>query len=189
MPILHLLAGPNGAGKSTFVARILEPVTRLPFINADVIAAERWPDAQASHAYEASRAAALERDRRLVARESFITETVFSHPSKLDLVEVAVSRGYIVHLHVIMVPADVAVRRVSERVQYDAGHDVPEDKIRQRYERLWSLVALARGRADRTDFYDNSLAERPFRHIAEYQNGLTIGTPSWPEWTPHALTV
>lgn len=187
MPILHLLAGPNGVGKSTFVARILEPVTHLPFINADVIAAERWPNAQAAHAYEASRAATLERNRRLAARDSFITETVFSHPSKLDLVDVAAARGYIVHLHVIMLPADVAVRRVSERVQYDAGHDVPEEKIRQRYERLWSLIAIARSRADRADFYDNSLAERPFRHVAEYQNGLAIGEPSWPEWTPLTL--
>ena len=55
-PVLHLLAGPNGAGKTTFVADILQPITRLPFVNADVIAADLWPDAQAEHAYDASRA-------------------------------------------------------------------------------------------------------------------------------------
>jgi len=45
-PVLHLLAGPNGSGKSTFVAEVLQEVTHLPFVNADVIAAHRWPDAQ-----------------------------------------------------------------------------------------------------------------------------------------------
>jgi len=42
--VLHVLAGPNGAGKSTFVNRVLQPVNHLPFIDAGVIAAERWPE-------------------------------------------------------------------------------------------------------------------------------------------------
>ncbi|WP_244301061.1 AAA family ATPase [Leucobacter insecticola] len=82
MPVIHILAGPNGSGKSTFVDRVLRPATNLPFVNADVIAAERWPDAQATHAYEASRAAAEERTQLLLTKRSFITKTVFSHPSK-----------------------------------------------------------------------------------------------------------
>jgi predicted ABC-type ATPase len=40
---------------------------------------------QAEHAYDASRAAAEERLRLMAERPSFITETVFSHPSKVDL--------------------------------------------------------------------------------------------------------
>ena len=168
MPILHLLAGPNGAGKSTYADRILQPVTRLPLVNADVIAAE-------------------ERARLLTAGTSFITETVFSHPSKLELVDDALARGYLVHLHVILLPVDVAVLRVAERVELDGGHVVPEAKIRARYERLWPLVAQARLRADRTEFFDNSTAHRPFHRVAEYQRGLLIGEPAWPIWTPTAL--
>lgn len=188
MPILHLLAGPNGAGKSTYVARLLQPVTHLPFVNADVIAAACWPDAQSERAYEASRAAADERARLLAADKSFITETVFSHPSKLELVDVALARGYLVHLHVILLPVEVAVSRVAERVQHDGGHDVPEVKIRERYERLWDLVAQARKSADRAEFFDNSTAKHPFRRIAEYQHGRLIGDPEWPVWTPAVLT-
>ena len=188
MPILHLLAGPNGSGKSTYVAHLLQPVTHLPFVNADVIAARRWPDAQSAHAYEASRAAADQRARLLAEGKSFITETVFSHPSKLELVDVALARGYLVHLHVILLPVDVAVNRVAERVQHDRGHDVPEQKVRERYERLWGLIAQARTRVDRAEFFDNSTAKRPFRRVAEYQNGLLIGDPEWPAWTPAALT-
>lgn len=74
-PVLHVLAGPNGAGKSTFVHRVLVPVTRLPFINADEIAAERWPGEEAEHAYAASEAAAGARSELLEQRSSFITET------------------------------------------------------------------------------------------------------------------
>src|SRR5699024_8596455 len=107
----------NGAGKSTFASRVLQPITHLEFVNADLIAAERWPDAPMEHAYEASRAAAVERDRLLAARRSFMTETVFSHPSKVDLVDQAAGLGYLVHLHVILVPVDLAVLRVADRVQ------------------------------------------------------------------------
>lgn len=187
MPLLHLVAGPNGSGKSTYVERILQPVTLLPFVNADLIAAERWPEAQVKHAYEASRAAAEERLQLLADGQSFITETVFSHPSKLGLIREAHLRGYLVHLHVMLLPIDAAVNRVAERVQH-GGHDVPEQKIRERHARLWDLIADARSVADRAEFFDNSSAKRPFRRVAEYERGRIVGEPGWPVWAPATLT-
>jgi predicted ABC-type ATPase len=186
-PILHVLAGPNGAGKSTFVARVLQPVTHLPFVNADEIAHERWPGEELEHAYHASRAAADERRRRLAAGESFITETVFSHHSKVALVTQAVALGYLVNLHVILIPAELAVQRVAERVRR-GGHLVPEDKIRSRYARLLKLVVDARALADRSTVYDNSVAKEPFRVMATYERGRLIGEANWPAWTPTVLT-
>lgn len=186
MPVLHLLAGPNGAGKSTYVAQVLQPEIHLPFINADEIAVQKWPDAQAKHAYAAAQMAAAERRRLLAGRESFITETVFSHPSKVDLVDQASHSKYLVHLHVILVPVDLAVARVSDRVRR-GGHDVPEQKIRTRYDRLWALLADARVRADRTEFLDNSRAAAPFRPVAGFEHGHVVGEPHWPIWTPAAL--
>jgi predicted ABC-type ATPase len=182
-PVLHLLGGPNGSGKSTFVDRVLTPVTHLPFVNADLIAAERWPDRPIAHAYDAARAAAAERQRFLTNRASFIAETVFSHPSKVDLVTQAIGLGYVVHLHVMLVPVELSVSRVAERVRR-GGHEVPEAKIRERYERLWPLVAEARATADRTSFYDNSGARTPFRVVATYERGREVGTPQWPRWAP-----
>jgi predicted ABC-type ATPase len=187
VPVLHLLAGPNGSGKSTYVTRLQQPITHLPFVNAHVIAAERWPESQAEHAYDASRVAAEERTALLAARRSFITETVFSHPSKLELVDEAITLGYIVHLHVILVPVEVSVNRVAGRV-LAGGHDVPEQKIRDRYDRLWDLIAKARTVADRTEIFDNSSARRPFRRVAAYEHGLALGEPNWPAWAPTALT-
>lgn len=185
-PVLHLLAGPNGAGKSTFVAEILQPATHLEFVNADLIAAQRWPDSQAEHAYEASRAAAQERVRLMEVRRSFITETVFSHPSKVALVSDAVALGYLVHLHVVLIPSSLPVARVAGRVA-QGGHDVPETKVRERFERLWALVAQARDLAGRATFYDNSRASRPFRVVADYERGRLIGRAAWPPWTAEAL--
>ncbi|MBM7516023.1 AAA family ATPase [Nocardioides nitrophenolicus] len=185
-PVLHLLAGPNGAGKSTFVVHYLQPVTHLPFVNADVIAAERWPGEELEHAYDASRAAAEQRQTMIAARRSFISETVFSHPSKVDLVAQATAHGYLVHLHVIMVAADTPVERVRRRVRA-GGHDVPAAKVRERYARLWDLVATARRLADRTTCYDNSSLATPFRVVASYERGRLVGSADWPAWTPAPL--
>ena len=92
-PALHVLAGPNGAGKTTFIERVLRPTTGLGVVNADRIAADTWPGAEREHAYEASRLAADQRAHLLTERHSFITETVFSHASKLDLVDRACATG------------------------------------------------------------------------------------------------
>lgn len=185
-PVLHLMAGPNGAGKSTFVERLLQPVTKLPFVNADLIAAERWPEAQAEHAYEAARLAEAQRRQMLEAGESFISATVFSHPSKVGLIERAQAAGFLVHLYVVLVPVDLTVQRVSERVRR-GGHAVPEHKIRERHERLWGLIAQARRVADQAKFYDNSSARRPYRKVATYLDGRLKDPARWPQWAPEIL--
>src|SRR5882672_5897919 len=87
---LDLVVGPNGAGKSTFVELTLAPL--LPgsaFVNADEIAKQRWPKDPASHAYQAARVAAETRAKLIELGASFIAETVFSHPSKLELIHFA----------------------------------------------------------------------------------------------------
>ncbi|WP_029145576.1 zeta toxin family protein [Microbacterium luticocti] len=186
MPVLHLLAGPDGSGKSTYVERILQPVTHLPFVNASIIAAERWSDSAAEHAYEASRVATAECSRLMAAGVSFITETVFSHPSKVEFVEDALAHDYLVQLHVMLVPVELSVTRVADRIAH-GGHAVPEQKIRERHARLWDLVARARALADRTEFFENSAASTPFRRVAVYEHGMPVGTASWPAWAPAVL--
>jgi predicted ABC-type ATPase len=186
-PVLHVLAGPNGSGKSTFVREVLGPVTHLPFINTDEIAAERWPGEEEQHAYDASQAAAEARQQAIADRRSFITETVFSHPSKVDLIGQGLGAGYLVELHVMLVPENLAVARVEHRVAL-GGHTVPEDKIRQRYRRLWELIALARQIVNRVTFYDNTTSDEPFKAVAVYERGQLVGTPVWPTWAPPEIT-
>ena len=180
---LHLVIGPNGSGKTTFVAEFL--ALELPgyaYVNADEIAKARWPADPAAHAYEAARVAAETRAHLIASGRSLIAETVFSHPSKLDLIRSAQEAGYEVVLHVMLVPEELAVRRVAYRVQA-GGHDVPEHKIRERYHRLWRLVAHAIPLAERAVVYDNSRSAGPVK-IAEFFGGLPIGAATWPKWAP-----
>jgi predicted ABC-type ATPase len=183
---LHLVVGPNGSGKTTFVEEFLAlELPRYAYVNADEIAKARWPADAAAHSYEAARVAAETRAHLIASGRPFIAETVFSHRSKLDLVRSAQAAGYQVVLHVMLVPEGLAVRRVAYRVQA-GGHDVPERKIRERYRRLWSLVAQAVSMADRAVLYDNSRRTGPVK-IAEFFGGLSIGAATWPEWAPEPM--
>lgn len=186
MDRLDLVVGPNGAGKSTFIALTLAPL--LPgslVVNADEIARQRWPEDPASHSYDAARIAADTRVKLIELGRSFVAETVFSHPSKLDLVKAARTAGFTVVLHVLVIPEDLAVQRVRHRVQA-GGHDVAEVKIRQRHRRLWALVAEAIALSDLATVYDNSRLRGP-RIVARLSGGLTVGAPDWPTWAPEIL--
>jgi predicted ABC-type ATPase len=183
---LHVVAGPNGSGKTTFVTEFLaRELPGYPCVNADEIAKTRWSSDPAAHAYEAARVAAETRAHLIARGRSFIAETVFSHPSKLDLIRSARQAGYHVVLHAMLAPEKLAVRRVAYRVQ-SGGHDVPEPKIRERYRRLWPLVAQAISLADRAVVYDNSRAVGPVE-VADFYGGLAIGAAAWPGWTPEPL--
>lgn len=183
---LDLVVGPNGAGKTTFVDLRLAPLLPgAPFVNADVIARDRWPDSPEEHSYEAARIAATIRDTLIEQGESFIAETVFSHPSKLDLIDRARRAGYVVILHVVLVPVEISVARVAERV-LEGGHRVPEDKIRERFDRLWPLVSEAISRVDHATVYDNT-APDVTRIVARYADGDKVGATAWPGWAPADL--
>lgn len=184
-PTLHVIAGPNGAGKSTFQQLVLAPST-LEFVNADIIAERMWPGQETEHAYEAAALAAAHRDAFLAAGISFVTETVFSHESKIDLVATASYLGYVVYLYVILVPEQQAVDRVALRAEL-GGHDVPEDKIRSRHQRLWGHVAEAIKIADESRVYDNSRPEAPFVSVATFYAGMRIDPCQWPPWAPPEL--
>lgn len=185
-PVLYVIAGPNGAGKTTFYNRVLRPVTHLPFVNADLIAAELDPAGGPGAAYEAAGVAAADRAHRIASGQSFATETLFSHPSKLALLEGARDAGYRIHLHVIVVPVELAVARVALRAA-QGGHDVPEEKVRARYIRLFDLVAAGIHVTDETRVYDNSRATTPFRTVATFLDGELVAGARWPAWLPAAL--
>lgn len=187
MSRLDLVVGPNGAGKSTFVRFVLAPQRPgVPFVNADVLAAQRWPDPDEAvqHAVEASQMAERAREQLLAQGREFIAETVASHPSKVDLVAQAKQAGYYVHVHVLLATEDQVVHRVRRRVDA-GGHDVPEDKIRGRYQRLWPNVAAMVAIADTVEVFDNS-SDGP-RTVALFISGEQVGQAHWPHWAPKTL--
>ncbi len=125
---LWLLAGGNGAGKSTFYRTRLEPLG-LPFVNADVLAKQLYPEQPEQHSYEAAKIAKGMRTQLLQKGRAFCFETVFSHPSKIDFVAKAKVIGYdivLVFIHLDLASLNQA--RVAQRVS-DGGHHVPEEKV------------------------------------------------------------
>jgi predicted ABC-type ATPase len=184
---LDLVVGPNGAGKSTFVRLILAPaVPGTFFVNPDAIAVARWPEDPEAHGYEAMTVAVETRSALIASGVDFIAESVFSHESKLDLIREARDAGYYVAMHVLLVPEEIAVSRVEHRV-LDGGHGVPEEKVRARYQRLWSLVGEAITVAHSATVWDNSLRDGA-SVVATFANGIVFGRPAWPSWTPKPLT-
>ncbi len=183
MPVLHLVVGPNGAGKTTFYEHVLQPATRLPFINADRIAAALWPGDEEAHGLEAAHHAESQRDQAVAAGRSIIAETVFSHPSKLDFIRRATAAGYMTTMHVIMIPEDLAVMRTQLRAEH-GGHTVPEDRVRARYRRLWANVTAAIPLVDEAIFYDNTRAKTPFVEVAHFRRHVADRPPTWPACSP-----
>lgn len=173
-PLLWVIAGPNGAGKTTCYEEVVRPRLQAEFVNADRIAASLWPDDAGRHAYEAAALAAKRRTELVEKRVSFVTETVFSHSSKLDLMRNARDAGYQIWLTVVCLEnAELAVRRVADRVA-SGGHDVPEQKIRERYERITDNVRVGVGPADRALVLDNSDPTRPLRSILTFHGGTLV---------------
>jgi len=105
---------------------------------------------------------------------------------ELELIDTAHAAAFTVVLHALLIPEELAVQRVRHRVNA-GGHDVPEDKIRQRYQRLWALVATAITRCDSATVFDNSALKGP-RIVAQMSGGQLIGAPTWPAWSPQVLS-
>lgn len=187
-PILWLVGGPNGAGKSTYYRREIAPRFKAPFINADVIAARHWPQDAEAHSYEAAKLAEAERQTCLRERRSFVAETVFSHPSKLELLHQARAGGFEVWLSYInLVSANLSAMRVADRVTR-GGHNVPLDKIAARYARVRELMAHAVLLADKAWVLDNSRLGEPYRLILLLEQGQVIQrATSIPAWAKNLL--
>lgn len=174
-PTVILLVGGNGAGKSTFYQTYLAP-RRIPFLNADVLAREMWPDDPEVHSYEAMRLVERSRHLALAQKRSFCFETVFSHPSKLDFIREAKRAGYTVEVYAIhLASAELNRLRVEQRI-LAGGHSVPAAKIAPRIERSIEQLIRAIPIVDQTVLVDNSRVNEPFRVQARFQGGVLISS-------------
>jgi predicted ABC-type ATPase len=180
---MFILAGPNGAGKSTLYDTVIKDNVKAPFFNADLIQKEELKDQSMNGAYEAAKIAEERRQASLTNKKSFVTESTFSHPSKLQLIDEAKEAGFrVVLYHVNVRSPNLSVARVAERVK-EGGHNVPEEKIRARYERNQSLIKQAATKSDRAFIYDNSVLNKPPTLAMSMKNGvvdrLAESVPAW----------
>lgn len=185
-PVLYLFAGPNGSGKSTlqrFLSRRFPAMAALEFVNADDIAKGLGGTDSPQRAEQARLAADARRAELLQAKMSFCSETVFSHESKIELVEQARRAGFKVYLLVVCVESpDLAELRVGQRIQR-GGHPVPANKIRERFPRALKNLETAMTIADCCLVVDNSAILALPRLLLALESGkLVRESADMPPW-------
>ncbi len=159
------------------------------FVNADLYEAEHlqhMPD-PALRSEAARRWADARREALIDEGVSFVSETVFSHPSKLATMLRARERGFIVVLIVVCLDdVEQLIARVAHRVQH-GGHSVPRERILARYPRTLQCLTEATPLADAAFFYDSTT---PHRLIASAERGrTTLYNPPPPQWAQKILNL
>ena len=135
----------------------------------------------AVNSYVAATVADFLRHQLLAAGVSFTFESVMSHRSKLDFLQLAAAKGYRTYLYYIATetPA-VNVARVSNRVS-KGGHGVSTEKIVSRYAKSLALLVETMQAVNRAYLFDNSGAA--IWWFAEYEpKKLTIIGQDIPAW-------
>jgi len=150
-PTVLVFAGPNGSGKST--------VTKAYTVSGIYINADDIKQFRGCTDLEAAQEAELLRETLLDSRKDFTFETVLSTPRNLILLDKAKKAGYYIKsVFVLTADAELNVMRVKTRVQ-TGGHDVPEDKIRNRYVKSLKMVSKLALLCDELAVFDNT--DRP----------------------------
>lgn len=139
--------------------------------------------------YVAAAIAEFIRKRLMDMKWSFSFETAMSHPSKCELLQHGQQLGYRTYLYYVAT-ADplINISRVKVRV-LQGGHNVPEDKIRDRYARSLSLLLDAMKNSHRAYIFDNSNDHERIKWLAELNDDseLEIKAQLIPAWFQHAV--
>ncbi len=112
----------------------------------------------------------LIRHELIVTKKSFSFETVFSHPSKLDLIAFAKQNNYKVYLYFIGTESPLMnLERVKDRVR-KGGHPVEDEKVEKRYFLTMGLLTDMIKMVDETYLWDNSGIEH--KYLGNIKNGF-----------------
>ncbi len=133
-------------------------------------------------AYLASVVSDFIRHELLAGGVSFTFETVMSSVDKIEFLRKAQDQGYRTYLYFVATDdPEINLARVRQRV-LEGGHDVPPDKVVERYYRSIELLDDAVAASNRAYIFDNSGAQH--RWIAEVTDGeeLAIHTDRLPAW-------
>jgi predicted ABC-type ATPase len=194
-PRIYVLAGTNGAGKSSIAGAMLLR-QRVEYFNPDE-AARRILAANPGISQTQANGAAWHEGKRLLERAiaerlGFAFETTLAGRTITALLERAASRGFEVRIwYVGLNGPELHIARVRARVA-KGGHDIPEPRIRERYDasRL-NLIRLLPSLSELW-VYDNSkdadpdagVAPEP-RLVLHVRHGAVVGprdlalTPEW----------
>jgi len=159
-PKLLIVAGPNGSGKTSVTNKILkhEWMAGCEYINPDNIARDMFGNWNSPEAVmKAVRYATDMREKCIANGRSLIFETVLSAPDKISFIQQAKMKDYFIRLFFIGTNnPKINAARIAQRVM-DGGHDVPIQKIINRYYKSIANCSLLVPVVDRLYVYDNSV--------------------------------
>lgn len=113
-------------------------------------------DGHEPDSYFASALVEAIREHLTASKVSHTFETVMSHPSKVEALQRAQQAGFRTYLYFVATrSSEINVARVAARYR-QGGHPVPEEKIRERYQRSLELLAAAVKASNRAFLFDNS---------------------------------
>lgn len=122
------------------------------------------------------------RHKFLENRMSFTFETVMSSTDKVALLAKAQALGFRTYLYYVSTEdPQINISRVSNRVNL-GGHNVPQDKIVQRYYRSLDLLFEAIKYSNRVYLFDNSGVSKRFVASIEEGKVIDIQIDTLPEW-------
>lgn len=164
-PRIYVLAGVNGAGKSS-VGGAMFAVAGQEFYNPD-FAAQEFLAASPEISQEEANARAWHEGRRLletsiITRQDFAFETTLGGNTITRLLMEAAKAGTEVRIwYVGLESVELHIARVRTRVA-QGGHDIPEAKIRERYDHSrWNLIDLLPNLAE-LKVFDNTAESEPW---------------------------
>lgn len=184
-----MLAGPNGAGKSTVLGAAVG-AAQLEFYNPDVAAAKvRRQHPEVGQEQANSFAWQVMRDHLAAAakdHETYAFETTLGGKTITSLLSGAVDDGMDVYVWYIgLDSADHCISRVRARVAA-GGHDIPEDRVRERYDSSRANLARLAPELKLLKVFDNSEDGEPDPKLLLHAvNGylVNIRDPvTLPEW-------
>jgi predicted ABC-type ATPase len=199
-PCIYVLAGTNGAGKSSIGGAMFlhqgaeyfnpdEAATRILSQNPGI--------SQTRANSEAWRQGKRLLERAIMERRYFALETTLGGTTIPDLLGAALSAGIDVRIwYVGLQSPELHIARVRARVRR-GGHDIPDAKIRERYDRSRLNLIRLLPRLAELMVYDNSREADPHtgatpepRLIVHMGHGKIISScdlTTAPEWTKPIL--
>ncbi|MFZ9920734.1 MAG: zeta toxin family protein [Terrimicrobiaceae bacterium] len=194
-PIIHVLAGVNGAGKSS-IGQSEFNFKDAPVFNPDTVAQQirnQQPDIPIAtanaHAWQIGKALL---EKAIACGSDYRFETTLGGRSIAQLLEKAARAGHRLHIWFCgLASADLHIRRVRSRVSH-GGHDIPEEKIRERWNRSRENLIRLLPLIDHLRVFDNSAESDPAEGkrprpllVLEMQRGKITapsdlsGAPDW----------
>jgi predicted ABC-type ATPase len=82
---------------------------------------------------------------------------------------------------------ETSEERVAMRVS-QGGHDVPTEKLQQRYPRTMANLRAASRALPTVLVFDNGDLANPFRRVAKFEHGKLVSrSDPWPRWLVEIL--